>query len=277
VETLAAACGNGSEGGIRGGDRRRLSAALEDAAGVPAVLRAVAAAHRRRGALATGWPFVRWVLRFRPDPLRRLRLRDTPSPAVRTSRPPPSDVQVAQIATAARRVADGASDGLPEPWPRLVREAATAQDEQVADLLDRAVSGADLHVSRPRWWSVASVVQRTLAFAVLAGALWLFALAVLGYLRADEIVPLPEVYGVPIPTWLLLGGAVAGIAFAYVARLANAAGARRRTRAAGRSLRARVEEVGHELIVAPVEAELDVRRRLCQAVGVARGRGRGRR
>ena len=138
---------------------------------------AVAAAHRRRGALATGWPVVRWVARLRPDPLRRLRLPETPSPAVRTSLPRPTDVQTAQVATAARRLADRAAEGLPEPWPRLVRDAATARDTEVADRLDKAVSGADLHASRPRWWSVASLVQKALMLAVLAGGLWLLVLA----------------------------------------------------------------------------------------------------
>jgi hypothetical protein len=99
---------------------------------------------------------------------------------------------------------------------------------------------------------------------------------VLGYLHVDEVVPLPEAYDVPIPTWLLLGGALAGIALAFVARLANGVGARRRARAAARSLRSRVEDVGRELVVDPVEAELDVQRRLCEAVAGARRDG-GRR
>jgi GTP-binding protein EngB required for normal cell division len=270
------ACGDGDPAGIQNDDRRRLAAALEDAAGVPAVLRAVVAAHRRRGALATGWPLVRWAGRLRPDPLRRLRLPETPRPEVRTSLPRPTDVQTAQVATAARRLADRAAEGLPEPWPRLVRNAAIARDAEVADRLDRAVSGADLHVSRPRWWSVASLLQKVLALALLAGGLWLLVLAVLGYLRVDEVVPLPEAYGIPIPTWLLVGGALAGIVLAFVARLVNGGGARRRAHAAARSLRARVEEVGRELIVAPVEAELDVQRRLCEAVASAR-RGEKRR
>jgi len=277
AEALGAACDGGRAGGIRREDGRRLAAALEDAAGVPAVLRAVESAHRRRGALATGWPFVRWVRRLRPDPLRRLRLPETPRPAVRTSLPPPTDVQMAQVATAARRLADGGAEGLSEPWPRLVRDAAIARDKEVADRLDRAVSGADLHVSRPRWWSLASLVQKALALAVLAGGLWLLVLAVLGYLRVDELVPLPEAYSIPIPTWLLAGGALAGIALAFLARLANGVGARRRARAAARALRARVDEVGHELVVAPVEAELDVERRLCEAVASARRGGRRRR
>jgi GTP-binding protein EngB required for normal cell division len=270
VEAFEDACGEGRAAGVRSEDRRRLVAALEDAGGVPAVLRAVDASHRRRGALATGWPFVRWARRLRPDPLKRLRLPETPRPETRTSLPRPTDVQTAQVATAARRLADRAAEGLAEPWPRHVRDAAIARDVEVADRLDRAVAGADLSVSHPRWWSVASFLQKAFALALLAGGLWLFVLAVLGYLRVDEVVPLPEAYGIPIPTWLLVGGTLAGIAFAFLARLANGAGARRRARAAARSLRSRIEEVGHELVVAPVEAELDVQRRLCEAVTSAR-------
>jgi GTP-binding protein EngB required for normal cell division len=275
VEAFDDACA-GSAAGVRREDRRRLLAALEDAAGVPAVLRAVDAAHRRRAALATGWPFVRWALRLRPDPLRRLRLPEAPREETRTSLPRPTDVQTAQVATAARRLADRAAEGLGEPWPRLVRDAATERDAEVADRLDRAVAGADLSVSRPRWWSGAAFLQKVFALALLAGGLWLLVLAVLGYLHVDEVVPLPEAYSVPIPTWLLLGGALAGIALAFVARLANGVGARRRARAAARSLRSRVEDVGRELVVDPVEAELDVQQRLCEAVAGAR-RGGGRR
>ena len=270
VEAFDKACENGRAAGIRSDDRRRLTAALEDAAGVPAVLRAVEASHRRRGALATGWPFVRWVRRLRPDPLRRLRLPETPRPEMSTSLPRPTDVQTAQVATAARRLADRAAEGLPEPWPRLVRDAAIARDTEVAERLDRAVAGADLAVSRPRWWSAASLLQKAFAFALLAGGLWLLVLAVLGYLRVDDVVPLPEAYGTPIPTWLFAGGALAGIVLAFLARLANGGGARRRARAAARSIRSRVEDVGHELVVAPVEAELDVQRRLCESVTRAR-------
>jgi GTP-binding protein EngB required for normal cell division len=266
---LAVAC-EGDARGIQRGDRERLLAALEDAAGVPTVLRAVHAAHRRRGALATGWPFVRWVRRFRPDPLRRLRLPETPDATTRTSMAAPTEVQRAQVASAARRLADGAAEGLPQPWPRLIRLASVSADDRVADTLDRAVVGADLHVSRPRWWRAASLLQRLLAFAVAAGALWLLALALLGYLRVDDVVPLPEVYGVPVPTWLLLGGAGAGIALAFLARLVNGAGAGRRMRAAGRSLRRNVEAAAQDLVVGPVEAELDARERLCAAVGEAR-------
>ena len=269
---LDAACGGGRPAGIDRADRKRLVTALEDAAGISAVVGGVGGAPPRRGGRATGGREVRWILRLRPDPLRRLRLPDTPREEVRTSRPAPSDVQRAQVETAARKLADGASAGLQPPWPRLVRERATAHDEELADRLDRAVAGADLSMRRPRWWRAAALLQRVLALAVLVGMLWLLGLAVLGYLRVDDVVPLPELRGVPIPTWLLVGGALAGLFVAFVARLANGLGARRRARSAARSLSERVEAVTRELVLEPVEAELEARARLCTAIEFARGR-----
>jgi GTP-binding protein EngB required for normal cell division len=281
VDRLAGACGDGRATSVEREDRTRLVAALDDAAGVPTVLRAVSDAHRRRGVLATGWPFVRWVRRLRPDPLRRLRLPESPQPSVRTSLPPPTHVQRAQVTTAARRLADRAAEGLAQPWPRLVQEAATASDDRVPDRLDRAIAGADLHVSRPRWWTGVALVQRLLAAAVAAGAAWLIVLAILGWLRVDDVVPLPQLRGIPIPTWLLLGGAAAGIVLALLARVVNGAGARRRASRARRSLRNRIDEVAQELVIEPVERELEARARLCAALDEAAGRtgsrGGGRR
>jgi GTP-binding protein EngB required for normal cell division len=276
AKRLAESGGAGNAAGIDAADRKRLVAALEDAAGVAEVVRAVEAAHRRRGALATGWPLVRWIRRLRPDPLKRLRLPETPQPEVRTSRPPPSDVQRAQVETAARKLADGAATGLPAPWPRLLRETATAREDAIADRLDRAVAGADLHVSRPRWWRPAGVLQRLLGVAMLVGMLWLLVLAVLGYLRVDDVIPVPEVRDVPLPTWLLLGGALAGIVLAFSARLVNGAGARRRSRAAARSLRGQVEKVAQELVIDPVESELGTHARLRAALETAAGKPKRR-
>lgn len=266
---LASASGTGTPAGIRSGDRTRLLAALENAAGVPSIVHAVGAAHRRRGTLATGWPFVRWIRRFRPDPLRRLRLPETPQPSVRTSRPRPTEVQSAQVATAARALADGAAEGLPAPWPRLVRDAATHAEDGLPDRLDRAVTGTDLHVSRPRWWRAAAFLQRLFAAATIVGMLWLLALAVLGYLHIDEVVPLPELWDAPIPTWLLLGGIAAGIALALVFRVVNDVSARRRARSAARALRRQIEEVANELVLGPVETELENYAQLRSAIELA--------
>jgi hypothetical protein len=69
----------------------------------------------------------------------------------------------------------------------------------------------------------------------------------------------------------LLGGAAAGLVLAFLARLVNGAGANRRARKAGRSLRAQVETVAAELVVDPVERELEARRALCAALATASG------
>ncbi|HEU4450451.1 MAG TPA: GTPase [Gaiellaceae bacterium] len=268
---LAGTSGDPDAGGVRADDRERVLEALADAAGVPVVARAVAAAHRRRGSLAAGWPFLRWIGRIKRDPLRRLRLPETPQEAVRTSLPGPSAAQLARVETEARRLADRAVEGLPDPWPRLARAAANSGADRLPDRLDRAVAGADLHVTRPRWWRLAGFVQRLLAGAVVVGLLWLLALAVAGYLRLDDVVPVPEVEGVEVPTALVLVGGAAGLLLALVARAANRIGAGRRARAASRAVRTRVAEVADELVVEPVEHELAAHRELALALATAVG------
>jgi hypothetical protein len=133
AETLSAETAPSARSGVRKDDRDRLRAALAAAAGVPTVVRAVEQAHRRRGALAAGWPFLRWVRWLRPDPLRRLRLPELPAPDVRTSLAPPSPVQREQVAAAARALASGAVGELPPPWPNVIRTAATRREEEIAD------------------------------------------------------------------------------------------------------------------------------------------------
>jgi GTP-binding protein EngB required for normal cell division len=273
ARTLRDRCGDGRPAGVQRADRERLVAALEEAGGVPRVVRAVDEAHRHRGTIATGWPFVRWLRRLRPDPLRRLRLgeraqAETPPPG-RTSLPPATEVQHAQVATATRNLAARAVGDLQAPRPPPVRDAATENEGRVADRLDRAVSGADLRVTRPRWWSVAAVLQRLLAVVVAVGALWLLVLAVFGYLRVDDVIPTPELEGIPVPTALLVGGALAGLLLAGLARFINGGGARRRSRAAARALRGQIEEVAGELVIGPVERELEAHESLHSSLAAA--------
>lgn len=273
ASALSEACGDARPGRIGRGERQRLVDALGQAAGVPAVVGAVANSHRRSGSLATGWPFVRWVRRARPDPLRRLRLGERPDPGVHTSLPGPTPVQSAQAAAATRALATAAAGDLPAPWPGLVRGAATRAEERLPDQLDRAVSGANLELRRPWWWPVVGLLQLLLAAAALAGALWLLVLMGLGFLHLDQAVPLPEYEGFPLPTLLLAGGAIAGLVLAALMRVLNAAGARRRARRAQAALHRRVEGVAQELVIEPVESELAARERLCEATRTALGGG----
>ena len=285
---LAEQCRDGKTRDIDGHARTALVSALGRAAGVPAVLDAVEAAHRFRGGLATGWPLTRWIKRLRPDPLRRLHLGSfgrrpgstdqeasadsgpAPMPA-RTSLPAPDSIARSQAQTALRAVGDAASRGLPLAWADAVRRAARSNEAELAKELDNAVSATDLDMDRsPRWWSAVGAVQWLFATAFLAGLVWLLVLAGFGLLKAPEPTT-PELAGWPVPTLLVLGGAVAGFVMAILARPLIAVGARRRARRAAARLRVAVGEVAERSVLALVASEIERYREACLHVRVAAG------
>ena len=104
----------------------QLTTQVAIAAGVPVVTEAVGKAWRLRGGLATGWPVLAWVAKFKPDPLRRLHLdrlgvgrrhkEIDPSQVGRTSLPATSGVQKARVDTALRALADQAAQDLTRGW-----------------------------------------------------------------------------------------------------------------------------------------------------------------
>lgn len=250
----------------------QLAAAMGRAAGVPAVLDAVSAAHQRRGVAAVGWPPLRWLSRLRPDPLRRLGLgrgRDGGAASTgvlsRTSLPAASAASRAGVDSAIRQVADTASAGLPGPWPQLLRAAAARHVGAVPDALDRAVGGADLGMaSPPRWWRAAGGLQWLLLGLAVVGLVWLGLLVGLSYLQID-LEP-PAIGPFAWPTVLLIGGLLAGLLLRILARPFIAAGAARRRRRAARELARRVDAVTEELILAPLRAEVQVVTELSDAV-----------
>jgi hypothetical protein len=147
-----------------------------------------------------------------------------------------------------------------------------ADEERILDRLDHAVGNARVEPSAPRWWRAASLVQRLLVLAAAVGALWIGLAGVAGSLRIEDVVPLPELAGAPIPTWLVLGGLALGLLLAFLARLVDNAGARRRQRGAERALRPGIEAVADELVVRPVERELAAHETLQRSLAVVAGR-----
>lgn len=246
-----------------------MNEAMATAAGATVVGDAVRDAWRARGAAATGWPVVTWIGRFKPDPLRRLHLDRLsmgkkgepkaidPVDVGRSSLPARSGVQQARVDTAVRNLAAEASAGLTRGWTDAVKTAARSQERRLPDALDRAVARTDLDVDRHRrWWQVVRVLQWVLLAAVLVGLLWLGAAFVLAYL---QLPPLPDVtWGrLPAPTVLVVGGVLAGLLLAGLSRIGVVVGASRRERAARAALRRSVTVVTKELVVQPVQAELD--------------------
>ena len=128
-------------------------------------------------------------------------------------------------------------------------------------------------MSRPRWWSLARWIQRVCAGIAAAGALWLVALAGLGYLQLGEAVPTPDFKGVPVPTALLLGGVALALLLSLLARLANGVGARRRARRARRALHDRIATVADDLVITPLDDELAVHAAVLKALDRERKRG----
>jgi GTPase Era involved in 16S rRNA processing len=238
-----------------------LDDAFADAAGVPTVVDAVERSTRLRAGRATGWPVTTWLSRLRPDPLKRLHLnlgsdgRQLTGRA-RTSMPEPTQVQRARVDTEVRALADDLSDGLSRPWADAVRRASTSRLGDLGDRLDGALAGTELGADRvPIWAGAVRLVQWLLILVALAGAGWLVALAVMGWLQLPE-PSTPKAAGLPVPTLMLVGGVVLGVLLALVCRVLVGLTARRRARVADQRLREAVRTVSQELVVAPVEAEL---------------------
>ncbi len=245
-----------------------LGDALARAAGVPTVTAAVERSTLRSGVRHTGWPLVRWTRKFRPDPLKRLHLGDERG---RTSLPPVGAIELAGVATAVRRARDAAGEGLPQACRDDLRRTVETSEARLADGLDQVVAGTDLGPDRtPLWQRAVGGLQWLLALVALAGALWLLALVVLGFFQLDDVVPLPRVEGVPLPTLFVIGGLLAGLLLAFVSRPLVGLRARRRGRAAERRLRAAVDTVAEEEVLGPMLAVREDAARFRAAVEKAR-------
>lgn len=246
-----------------------LAAALADvaghAAGADRVAEAVGGAYRHRAARELGWMPVRWAGRFRADPLARLHLGGPPASV--TSLPEsagaavaPGTTAAAELRTGVRRVADRLGAGRPEPWDRRLHAVARSCVDGLAPDLDRAIAGTDLGMSRPpRWWGWMNAAQWTGWMAACAGLLWILGVrAAAQFLLVDWAVPVWR--GLPVPTWMILGGVLLTLVVVAAGAAGRALGWRRRRRAARARLDAAVQEVLESRLVAPLVAE-DARQR----------------
>ena len=120
-------------------------------------------------------------------------------------------------------------------------------------------------------WQAVNALQIALALATVAGFAWLGLIALAAYLQIPEL-PLPRAWDVPVPTGLLVGGIALGLIVSYLAARAASVGASRRSRAVRRRAEAAVGSVAEELVIAPIQAELDARHELRRLLTTAQGR-----
>ncbi|HET9654330.1 MAG TPA: GTPase [Kineosporiaceae bacterium] len=230
----------------------RLVRDLADAAGVPVVLDTVDADQRRRAGALLDWPYLRWWQRLRPDPLEQTelgvagaRLRDLVGAAL----PAPTPSQQAQVDLATRTLADAVCRTLPPRWASAVRAASGWHrgGSGLSAALDQAIREVDLTWVRPRWWTVAWLVQVLLAGCAGVGFGWLAVIGVLDWLSG---VPgrTPFLGPVPLPTALLLAGLLGG-ALAWPAHRLMESGIRRRRAELAARLEAAVEQVAQTWVL----------------------------
>ena len=252
VAALRPQCGDGRAAEVRPEDRQQLVAALSDVAACRASWTAIGAAHRHRGSLACGWPPVRWIRRFRPDPLRRLQRRQHGDGVGR--RRSACDGRPAR-AGRDRRASRGrrGERGLPPPWPMLVRRAAARTDDRIVDRLDQAVGAAGLDTGSPL--SVAGRLAPPVAPGLGGGGGSSSDRACGGRptgssaSRTSCRCPSSAAHRSQ-PGWCWAASWPASRS-SFLARLVTSAGARRRQRAAERALRPGIEAVADELILGP--------------------------
>lgn len=289
AQRLAEACGTAAAPQVAQPAIDELDRSCARAAGVPAVTEAVGRSWRRRGRIATGWPVLSWLGTLRPDPLRRLHLDRGPRRRTRreiesgidsghaptgvatTSLKSMRAIPAAQVESALRTLADEASVGLRPGWAEQVRAAARSRSADLAEELDRAVASTNLQMNRNRrWWTVVRVLQWLLVAVVVAGLGWLAVDFALLYLQMPPLPPV-EWLGIPAPTVLVVGGVVAGLLVGGVSRIGVEVGARRKVRTARRALLGKIDTVTRELVVTPVNDELEryetARRNLLLAAG----------
>ncbi|MCW2784967.1 MAG: transporter [Marmoricola sp.] len=270
---LAVANGDAAPPHLGEVDRSALRDAVAEAAGVPVVVRTVEQASLIRNRRATSWPVTFWISRLRSDPLKKLGLDLSASDrqlvsAARSSLPDANQVQNARVDAVVRRIGDRLSADLTRPWATAVGRAASAGLVDLETRLDQAVGSTDLGIGRiPVWTRMVRGIQWLLLLATIAGGAWTIAHAV----STSTKLSWPQEGGVPLAVLLLAGGAALGLLLSLSCRLLVAKSAKRRASAADASLRRAVTAVTDELVVDPVNAELEAYRRTTEALGTARG------
>ncbi len=262
--------GAGDHPGLGGPEEESLVSALAEAAGVEVVAAAVTRAHRREAALAMGWPFTRWLRRFRPDPLQRLHLGPGGTGG-RTALPAPTPVQRAQVDTAVREAVNAAAAPLTDPWADSIKLRVSDSSASLVGDLDASISSADLQEgSRPGWWRVANWIQALLASAAILGFVWLTALFALEWFQIPR-PPTPKVQNIPWPTLALAGGLLAGPLLSMMSQQLARIGGRRRGARARKALRVGIARVAERSVVTPIREEIGQRQEFCASLTTLRG------
>ncbi|MFI7610720.1 GTP-binding protein [Nonomuraea terrae] len=237
--------------------RLGLTDALCDAVGVPAVGDAMENVYAERSNQWVGWPYPRWIGKFRTDPLKSLRLDDV-SKEIRGITTASVSAQSAEVGNAVQALADGLSMGMHPVWRTAVHKAARSRSGQLPQALTDDLAQVAPQLDRvPTWWRALMLWQYFLVLAFVAGLAWL----AVGLFMPEQLPPSLELLGdsatlpwVGLAMAAVLGlGALSGIASRNFVEL----GASRERERLEREMRRKVAAVSATMVVEPVETELN--------------------
>ena len=229
--------GTKGAGGVDKHAKRDLDTALTKAAGAERIAGITAAAYRKRLRQRTGWLLTSWITRFKPDPLRRLGLREDADElgVHRTSMPELDAASKAVANSGLRDYATAVGEGLPHEWAAAVADRSEEISTGLPAELDRAVARAKLPAEPSKGWAVLTIFQWFALLAALIGVLWYLLVAfvpgVLTPLLGTDLVP--DVEGWPIPTLLIMAGLLTGVIIGLISAAFGGmlgSGVKRRTR-----------------------------------------------
>jgi len=236
--------------------RMGLTDALCDAVGVPAVGEAMENVYAERSRQWVGWPYLRWVDKLRPDPIKSLRLEDI-GDEIRGITTGSVSAQSAEVTNAVQALADGLTVGMHPVWNTAVHRAARSQLAQLPQALTTSLTEVAPQLDRiPGWWRALKVWQYVLVAAFGLGVAWLLAGLLLPGGLPSSLQLVGDTEALPwvgLMTLSVLGlGALSGIASRNFVEL----GASKERERLEREMRRRVAGIAEKMVVEPVETEL---------------------
>jgi energy-coupling factor transporter ATP-binding protein EcfA2 len=244
----------------------RLTDAFARAAGLSALVQAMASSREAQAARLTGWPAGR-LLGGRRDPMRELRAAGASADAA------VGQAQQSEVDNAITAFADAVGSGLPEPWAGGLREAARCNAGMVPQALASAVQAAvaEGRSGPPGFWRLVTAWQWLLTVVAAAGVALAVVIAVVsstghhqGWIGQASLIP-----------WLLIMAAamlVLGYVTAVGCRNMAVAAADRERETAERAMRDRVAGVTHDLVLLAAGREIAQYERFRRELAVAAGR-----
>ncbi|WP_182885718.1 GTPase [Microbispora sp. H10885] len=239
--------------------RAALVDALCDAIGVSALGEAMENVYGVRSISWVGWPYARWAARVRPDPIKSLRLgavKDDIRGLVGSS----VTAQPAEVDNAVTALSDGLTAGMPEQWRDGVRQAARSRSGELPGALSAELSEVAPPLDRvPGWWWLLKIWQYLLVIMLAAGLAWAGAILAYGVFKAGR--PPAEALGdVALLPWVgLMVISVLGLGLfsAMASRNFVVLGAGRERDRLERDMRRRVDLLAQDMVIQPVERELN--------------------